>query len=203
MPGTEAAGHVYPVDGTLSTTLAVDYDALIVPAGERHVATLSGEAHAGVFFAPSPANMPILLLDDAGSLLDLVDIAAPAIDDGASHAVAGRLVTGKAEALNAGLEALNGVMIREAVKASLPETAPYLTGVASCLTRQPCHHPAFRYASLIVTAVAASAVIERCGNRGLALGVWIQRDLLDVLRDRRAAATGIRRRPTRRRQDRS
>ena len=39
-------GMSYPVDGTLATTLAVDYDALIVPTGERHVATLSGEAHA-------------------------------------------------------------------------------------------------------------------------------------------------------------
>ena len=32
-------GMSYPVDGTLATTLAIDYDALIVPTGERHVAT--------------------------------------------------------------------------------------------------------------------------------------------------------------------
>ena len=49
-------GMSYPVDGTLSTTLAVDYDAVIVPKGERHVATLSGEAHAKRLFAPLPAK---------------------------------------------------------------------------------------------------------------------------------------------------
>ena len=107
-------GMSYPVDSTLSTTLAVDYDALIIPSGERHVTTLEAEAHAKrLVRAFTREDMPILLLDDAGLLLDLVDIAAPAIGDGASHAVAGGLVTGKAEALNAGLEALNGVMIRE------------------------------------------------------------------------------------------
>ena len=30
-------GMSYPVDSTLSTTLAVDYDALIIPQGERHI----------------------------------------------------------------------------------------------------------------------------------------------------------------------
>ena len=39
-------GMSYPVDSTLSTTLAVDYDALIIPTGERHVTTLEAEAHA-------------------------------------------------------------------------------------------------------------------------------------------------------------
>ena len=107
-------GMSYPVDGTLSTTLAVDFDALIVPTGERHVATLTGEAHAKrLLRAFTREDMPVLLLDDAVALLDLVDMAAPAVEDGAAHAVAGGLVTGKAEALNAGLEALNAVMLRE------------------------------------------------------------------------------------------
>ena len=30
-------GMSYPADATLSTALAIDYDALIVPAGNRHV----------------------------------------------------------------------------------------------------------------------------------------------------------------------
>jgi hypothetical protein len=107
-------GMSYPVDGTLSTTLAVDYDALIVPTGERHVATLAGEAHAKrLLRAFTREDVPVLLLDDAASLLELVDIAAPAAADGADHAVAGGLVTGRADALMAGLEALNEAMIRE------------------------------------------------------------------------------------------
>ena len=45
-----------------------------------------------------------------------------------------------------------------------------------------------------------------CYRTGAEIAAWrsmsldAQRDLLEVLRDRRAAATGIRRRPTRRRQ---
>ena len=34
-------GMSYPVDPTLSTTLAVDYDALIIPQGERHIETFN------------------------------------------------------------------------------------------------------------------------------------------------------------------
>ena len=33
-------GMSYPADATLSTALAIDYDALIVPAGKRHVESL-------------------------------------------------------------------------------------------------------------------------------------------------------------------
>ena len=39
-------GLSYPVDSTLSTTLAVDYDALIIPQGDRHIEKLSTEVHA-------------------------------------------------------------------------------------------------------------------------------------------------------------
>ena len=107
-------GMSYPVDGTLATTLAVDYDALIVPTGERHIATLSGEAHAKrLMRAFTREEMPVLLLDDAASLLDLVDMAAPAIADGADVAVESRLAVGRGEALAAGLEALNQAMIVE------------------------------------------------------------------------------------------
>jgi len=107
-------GMSYPVDGTLSTTLAVDYDALIVPSGERHVATLTGEAHAKrLLRAFTREGMPVLLLDDAVSLLELVEVAAPVAEDGADHAAVGGLVSGRADALKAGLEALNLVMIRE------------------------------------------------------------------------------------------
>ena len=39
-------GMSYPADATLSTTLAIDYDALIVPSGSRHIESLKTEAHA-------------------------------------------------------------------------------------------------------------------------------------------------------------
>ena len=110
-------GMSYPVDGTLSTTLAVDYDALIVPAGERHVATLSGEAHAKrLLRAFTREDMPILLLDDAGRFSILsISPHRPSMTARLMLWLAA-LCTGKAEALNAGLEALNGVMIREGGK---------------------------------------------------------------------------------------
>lgn len=107
-------GMSYPVDGTLATTLAVDFDALIVPSGERHVTTLSGEAHARrLLRAFTREDMPVLLLDDAGSLLDLIDLAAPAMADDAEVAVEGRLAAGRAASLKAGLEALNNAMVED------------------------------------------------------------------------------------------
>ena len=39
-------GMSYPADATLSTTLAIDYDALIIPSGSRHIENLKSEAHA-------------------------------------------------------------------------------------------------------------------------------------------------------------
>ena len=39
-------GMSYPVDATLATVLAVDYDGLIIPTGRRHIDTLENEAHA-------------------------------------------------------------------------------------------------------------------------------------------------------------
>ena len=67
-------GMSYPADATLSTTLAVDYHALIVPAGQRHVDALQNEAHAKrVLGAFLRANMPVLLQAEARQLLRLID----------------------------------------------------------------------------------------------------------------------------------
>ncbi len=67
-------GMSYPADATLSTTLAVDYDALIVPAGQRHIDALQNEAHAKrVLGAFLRAGMPVLLQAEARQLLQLVD----------------------------------------------------------------------------------------------------------------------------------
>ena len=92
-------GMSYPVDATLSTALAIDYDGLIIPAGKRHIETLENEAHAKrVLRAFLRENMPVLLLGDAAAMLQTVDGAANrphAMANAASEAlvVDGRLVT--------------------------------------------------------------------------------------------------------------
>ena len=92
-------GMSYPADATLSTVLAIDYDGLIIPAGKRHINTLENEAHAKrVLRAFLREDMPVLLLGDAISMLQLVDGAADrphAASDaaGAAPVVGRRLVT--------------------------------------------------------------------------------------------------------------
>ena len=67
-------GMSYPADATLSTTLAVDYDALIVPAGSRHIESLKTEAHAKrVLRAFLREDMPVLLQGEAIAMIDLID----------------------------------------------------------------------------------------------------------------------------------
>ena len=67
-------GMSYPADATLSTTLAIDYDALIVPSGSRHIESLKTEAHAKrVLRAFLRENMPVLLQGEAISLVDLIE----------------------------------------------------------------------------------------------------------------------------------
>ena len=105
-------GMSYPVDSTLSTTLAIDYDALIIPSGERHVTTLETEAHAKrLIRAFTREEMPVLALGDARALLELVDIAIPEPDAETGVGAEGRLSVGTAENFMAGLEALNQAMV--------------------------------------------------------------------------------------------
>ena len=67
-------GMSYPADATLSTTLAIDYDALIVPSGSRHIESLKTDAHAKrVLRAFLRENMPVLLQGEATSLIDLIE----------------------------------------------------------------------------------------------------------------------------------
>lgn len=92
-------GMSYPADAKLSTTLAIDYDGLIIPAGKRHIDTLENEAHAKrVLRAFLREDMPVLLQRDATSMLRLVDDAHDrlyATSDGAEGApvIDRRLVT--------------------------------------------------------------------------------------------------------------
>ena len=108
-------GMSYPADSTLSTALAIDYDALIVPAGSRHVESLKNEVHATrVLRAFLREDMPVLLKGDAVELLSLIDETAErtkAGGDDSAPVVDRNLVTVSAisEQLE-GLSALNGVM---------------------------------------------------------------------------------------------
>ena len=70
-------GMSYPADATLSTTLAVDYDALIVPSGSRHIESLKSEAHAKrVLRAFLREDMPVLLQGEAIEMIDLIEGAS-------------------------------------------------------------------------------------------------------------------------------
>ena len=72
-------GICYPVDSQLSDTLAVDYDALIIPSGKTHLATLAEELHAArIIKAFLRENMPILVQGDALNLISEIDSAIQA-----------------------------------------------------------------------------------------------------------------------------
>ena len=109
-------GMSYPVDSTLSTTLAIDYDALIIPTGARHVDTLMNEAHAKrVLRAFLREDMPVMMQSEAIRLLDLdEDHAARAMDFGTENvevSVDKNLVQiSLGTKLESGLEKLNDVM---------------------------------------------------------------------------------------------
>lgn len=63
-------GHYFPVDKSLSTALAADFDALFVPAGSRHIERLSGQAHAARFLRGFvDGEKPMVLNGEAARLL--------------------------------------------------------------------------------------------------------------------------------------
>lgn len=71
-------GMSYPVDAQLSETLAVDFDALVVPSGEAHLIKLAEELHAArIIKAFLRENMPILVQGDALNLIGEIDTAIP------------------------------------------------------------------------------------------------------------------------------
>ena len=62
----DQAGISYPVDSILSDTLAIDYDALVIPSGRLHTASLKDELHAiRIIRAFLREGMPVLVQDDA------------------------------------------------------------------------------------------------------------------------------------------
>ena len=105
-------GMSYPVDSTLATTLAVDYDALIIPNGNRHIEKLSSEVHAKrILRAFLREEMPVLIIADAIKILDIVDTAHPDFIDGVSVVRVGNLAVTNNDDIVVGLNSLNEIML--------------------------------------------------------------------------------------------
>jgi len=65
-----AWGHYFPVDIALSTSLAADFDALLVPGGERGIAKMRGNPHAQRFLRSfMDGGKPVALIGAAALLL--------------------------------------------------------------------------------------------------------------------------------------
>ena len=69
-------GLSYPVDQSLSETLAIDYDALVVPGGSHQIDTLSNDLHARrILRAFLRENEPVALAGVSTMLLTTIDAA--------------------------------------------------------------------------------------------------------------------------------
>lgn len=65
-----AWGHYFPIDGALSTQMAADFDALLVPGGHRSIIALAKSAHTNRFLKGFlDGDKPVVLVGDAASLL--------------------------------------------------------------------------------------------------------------------------------------
>lgn len=92
-------GHYFPVDKSLSTALAADFDALFVPGGSRHIERLSGQAHAARFVRGFvDGSKPMVLSGDAAKLLFVAErgtdrtVVAGSVDAEAAAAAGATLV---------------------------------------------------------------------------------------------------------------
>lgn len=96
-------GHNFAVDAQLNTALGIDFDALIVPGGQRSLDKLKLTAHSRRFIGSFMAAMkPVLCMGDAVQLLAHTD-----------H-LAGKTVSGPAEKQGVA-EAAGAVWSNEAV----------------------------------------------------------------------------------------
>ena len=66
-------GHNYPVDEQLNSALGVDYDALIIPGGQRSMDKLKMTAHTRRFIGSfMTADKPVAVMGDAMDIMDHV-----------------------------------------------------------------------------------------------------------------------------------
>ena len=71
-----AWGHYFPVDAPLSSALAADFDALIVPGGERSVQKLMGTPHTQRFLKGfMDGDKPVAVIGGSINLLAAADRA--------------------------------------------------------------------------------------------------------------------------------
>ena len=108
-------GLSYPVDGALSETLAIDYDVMVVPTGERHTALLLNDPHGRrIINAFLREDVPSLIVGSAVDSLaekDMLDGFNRTDDD---LCVDKNLVmASEAADTQAMIDALNKVMINE------------------------------------------------------------------------------------------
>lgn len=72
-----AWGHYFPVDGSLSTQMAADFDTLLVPGGHRSIIALAKSAHTNRFLKGFiDGDKPVVLIGDAATLLVAADRAS-------------------------------------------------------------------------------------------------------------------------------
>jgi protease I len=124
----EQAGISYPVDSLLSDTLAIDYDALVIPSGKIHTASLKNELHAvRIIRAFLREGMPVFVQDDA---LDVICEINNEIDGDALRA--GAPVASHENIVWASLEANMGEVSRAFVSSCLrPATIEAEEGIAA------------------------------------------------------------------------
>ena len=70
----QAWGHNYAVDAPLNIALGADYEALVVPGGQRSIDKLKLTAHTRRFIGSfMAAGKPVAIMDDAVMLMALVE----------------------------------------------------------------------------------------------------------------------------------
>lgn len=93
----ETWGLSYPVDAALSETLAVDYDGVVIPDGERHTNLLLGDAHGKrVINAFLREEAPALVIGSAVAMIG--ELGYGEGNAGDAVAQSGNLVTAPADA---------------------------------------------------------------------------------------------------------
>ncbi|MEM7444951.1 MAG: DJ-1/PfpI family protein [Pseudomonadota bacterium] len=121
-----AWGHYFPVDGALSTQMAADFDALLVPGGHRSIIALAKSAHTNRFLKGFlDGDKPVVLVGDAATLLAGAERAAGrnvvAVDEAAETlSSSGATVDGEATSLVDGsLLTLRGGLEGDEVKSAV------------------------------------------------------------------------------------
>ena len=133
----EAAwGHYFPVDQPISSALAADFDALMVPGGPQGIGKLAQSPHTVRFLRGFlDAGKPVVLFGEAVTLLATADrakgqqVAAPA--DGAALVEAGAVLADEPVVVSGMLVTVSNAAEAEQTKEAIAQhLAAPLQGVA-------------------------------------------------------------------------